>query len=174
MPHHHLNGSNSQQHQNHCILERLNKQLQDRISFLRFQFVEPVLRLLRFDGLFIETFFSAARFRVRGYDNENNVTYMNGVPMTDLNNGNSMFFLWGGLNDVTRNRESFTGLSASTFAFGEIGGGSYIDTRASKQRKQLSASFALSNQTHNNKTMVTYGTGLMKGGWAVAGSLSRR
>lgn len=118
--------------------------------------------------------FSAARFRVRGYDNENNVTYMNGVPMTDLNNGNSMFFLWGGLNDVTRNRESFTGLSASTFAFGEIGGGNYIDTRASKQRKQLSASFALSNRAYDNRAMVTYGTGLMKGGWAVAGSLSRR
>jgi hypothetical protein len=27
--------------------------------------------------------FSAARFKVRGYDNDNNVTYMNGVPMTD-------------------------------------------------------------------------------------------
>lgn len=118
--------------------------------------------------------FSAARFKVRGYDNDNNVTYMNGVPMTDLVSGNSMFYLWGGLNDVTRNRESFTGLAASGFAFGGIGGGTFLDTRASKQRKQLQASFALSNRAYENRAMVTYGTGLLKGGWAFAGSLSRR
>ena len=93
--------------------------------------------------------FSAARFKVRGYDNDNFVTYMNGVPMTDLYNGNSMFYLWGGLNDVTRNRENVSNLFPGTFSFGGIGGSNYIDTRA-------------------------YGTGVLKGGWAFAGSISRR
>ncbi|MDQ3051993.1 MAG: TonB-dependent receptor [Bacteroidota bacterium] len=118
--------------------------------------------------------FSAARFRVRGYENENFVTYMNGVPMTDLANGNSMFYLWGGLNDVVRNRETVTGLNPGGFGFGGIGGSAYIDSRASKQRKQLAVSYATSNRVYENRAMVTFGTGLMKGGWAVSGSVSRR
>ncbi|MEY3342763.1 MAG: hypothetical protein RL090_447 [Bacteroidota bacterium] len=118
--------------------------------------------------------FGAARFRIRGYENENFVTYMNGVPMTDLFNGNSMFYLWGGLNDVTRNRETINNLWPSTFSFGGVGGSSQIDSRASKQRKQLAVSYALSNRAYENRVMATYGTGLMKGGWAFAGSLSRR
>ncbi|MFN9597342.1 MAG: carboxypeptidase-like regulatory domain-containing protein [Bacteroidota bacterium] len=32
--------------------------------------------------------FSSARFRIRVYDNENFITYMNGVQMTDMLNGN--------------------------------------------------------------------------------------
>lgn len=118
--------------------------------------------------------FSSARFRIRGYDNENFITYMNGVQMTDLFNGNSMFYLWGGLNDVTRNRETVNNLWPSTFSYGGIGGSSLIDSRASKQRKQLAVSYALSNRAYENRVMATYGTGLMKGGWAFAGSLSRR
>lgn len=118
--------------------------------------------------------FSAARFKVRGYDNENFVTYMNGIPMTDLANGNSMYFLWSGLNDVVRNRDNVTGLTPGGFGFGGVGGSSYIDSRASKQRKQVSVSFAASNRVYENRAIATFGTGLMKGGWAVSGSLSRR
>ncbi|MBL0341483.1 MAG: carboxypeptidase-like regulatory domain-containing protein [Bacteroidetes bacterium] len=118
--------------------------------------------------------FSGARFKVRGYDNENTVTYMNGVPMTDLTTGNSMFFLWSGLNDVVRNRDNVTGLAASGFAFGGIGGSSYIDSRASKQRKQLSVSVAASNRVYENRVMATFGSGLLKGGWAISGSVTRR
>ena len=117
---------------------------------------------------------STARFKIRGYENENNITYMNGIPMTDLSNGNSMFFLWGGLNDVVRNRDNVTGLAASTFGFGGVGGSSYIDSRASKQRKQLAVSVAGSNRVYDNRVMATFGTGLMKGGWAVSGSVTRR
>jgi len=118
--------------------------------------------------------FSGARFKVRGYENDNATTFLNGVPMTDLTSGNSMFYLWGGLNDVVRNREDVTGLAASGFAFGGVGGSSYIDLRASKQRKQLAVSYAASNRVYENRVMATFGTGLMKGGWAVSGSFSRR
>ena len=31
--------------------------------------------------------FSAVRFRMRGYDGDNNTTYMNGIPMDNLDNG---------------------------------------------------------------------------------------
>ncbi len=118
--------------------------------------------------------FSAARFKVRGYDNDNFVTYVNGVPVTDLNNGNTMYYLWSGLNDVTRNKESTSNLAPGSYAFGGIGGSNSIDTRATRQRKQLSVAYSLSNRAYSNRVMATYGTGLLKGGWAFAGSLSRR
>lgn len=118
--------------------------------------------------------FSAARFKIRGYDNDNYITYMNGVPMDQLDNGFTSFFLWSGLNDVIRNRDNSLGLKPNTFAFGEIGGSFNIDTRASKQWKQLRVSYASTNRNYSNRLMATYSTGLLKSGWAFSGSISRR
>ncbi|MCO5232681.1 MAG: TonB-dependent receptor [Chitinophagales bacterium] len=116
----------------------------------------------------------AARFRIRGYDNNSFVTYMNGVPMDGLDNGNSSFFLWSGLNDVLRNRESSLGLRPTTYTFGEVGGQFNIDTRASKQWKQLRVGYASTNRNYRNRLMATYNTGLTKSGWAFSLSGSRR
>lgn len=116
----------------------------------------------------------AARFKIRGYDNDNFITYMNGVPMDVLDNGGSSFFLWSGLNDVLRSRENSIGLRPTTYSFGEIGGQFNIDTRASKQWKQLRVSYASTNRNYRNRLMATYNTGLTKSGWAFSLSGSRR
>lgn len=118
--------------------------------------------------------FSALRFRFRGYDDENFITLMNGAPMTDLTNGRTVYFTWSGLNDVMRSREANLGLNAASYTYGNIGGSYFIDSRASKQRKQIQASYSLSNRSYDNRFMLTYGSGWMKGGWAVSGSVSRR
>ncbi len=39
--------------------------------------------------------FSAVRFRIRGYDNDHFSTFMNGIPMDNLDNGFTPFGLWG-------------------------------------------------------------------------------
>lgn len=116
----------------------------------------------------------AARFKIRGYDNDNFVTYMNGVPMDVLDNGGSSFFLWSGLNDVLRARENSIGLRPTSQAFGEIGGQFSIDSRASKQWKQLRVGYAATNRNYRNRLMATYNTGLTKSGWAFSLSASRR
>ncbi|HEX5651769.1 MAG TPA: TonB-dependent receptor [Chitinophagaceae bacterium] len=118
--------------------------------------------------------FSAVRFRIRGYDNEYFGTYMNGIPMDNLDNGFTPYGLWGGLNDVMRNRDISWGLRSNTFAFGEIGSITNIDSRASKQRAQTSISYALSNRNYSNRVMLTHSTGLSKKGWAFSLSGSRR
>lgn len=118
--------------------------------------------------------FSAVRFRIRGYDNDYFGTYMNGVPMDNLDNGFTPYGLWGGLNDVMRNRDASFGLRANTFAFGEIGSVTNIDARASKQRAQTSLSYAAANRNYNNRIMFTHSTGLSKKGWAFTLSGSRR
>ncbi|MBL7747191.1 MAG: TonB-dependent receptor [Chitinophagaceae bacterium] len=118
--------------------------------------------------------FSAVRFRIRGYDNDLFSTYMNGIPMDNLDNGFTPFGLWGGLNDVMRNRDISWGLRYNTFAFGDIGSNTNIDSRASRQRAQTSISYAASNRNYNNRAMITHSTGLSQKGWAFTISGSRR
>ncbi|WP_171607543.1 TonB-dependent receptor domain-containing protein [Limnovirga soli] len=118
--------------------------------------------------------FSPARFRVRGYDADLSGTYMNGVPMDNLDNGFTPFGLWGGLNDVMRNRDVSLGLRYNTFSFGDIGSTTNIDSRASKQRKTTSFSYASSNRSYDHRWMLTHSTGINKKGWAFTVSGSRR
>jgi len=118
--------------------------------------------------------FSSVRFRIRGYDNDLFSTYMNGIPMDNLDNGFTPFGLWGGLNDVMRNRDVSWGLRYNTFTYGDIGSNTNIDSRASKQRAQTSISYAASNRNYNNRIMLTHSTGVSKKGWAFSFSGSRR
>ena len=118
--------------------------------------------------------FSAVRFRIRGYDADQFGTYINGVPMENLDNGFTPYGQWGGLNDVLRNRESTIGMVNTTFAFGELGGLTSFDTRASHQRKQTSVNYALSNRNYVHRFMFTHSTGLNNKGWAFSFSGSRR
>jgi hypothetical protein len=118
--------------------------------------------------------FNAVRFRFRGYDADAFSTMMNGVPMENLDNGFTPFGLWGGLNDVVRNRDAVLGLRPTPYAFGDFGGITYLDTRASKQRKQTSINYAVSNRTYDNRFMITHSTGLSKKGWALSIAGSRR
>ena len=118
--------------------------------------------------------FSAVRFRVRGYDADMFSTNMNGAPMENLDNGFTPFGLWGGLNDVLRNRDNSLGLRPTTYAFGDMGGLNYMDSRASHQRKQTSFNYAISNRNYVHRAMLTHSTGLNSKGWAFSLSASRR
>ena len=118
--------------------------------------------------------FSAARFRIKGYDNDNFQTYMNGIPMDILGNGFTPYGQWGGLNDVMRNKDVSWGLKYNTFAFGGIGANTNIDARASRQRAQTSISYAVANRSYRNRLMFTHSTGLTKKGWAFSVSGSKR
>ena len=118
--------------------------------------------------------FGAVRFRIRGYDADQFNTYINGAPMENLDNGFTPFGQWGGLNDVLRNRESTSGLRSTTFGYGDLGGLTNFDTRASHQRKQTSINYAASNRNYNNRIMLTHSTGLNSKGWAFSFSGSRR
>ena len=118
--------------------------------------------------------FSAVRFRIRGYDADVFSTYMNGIPMDNLDNGFTPWGLWGGLNDVMRNRDLSLGLRANTFAFGDIGSTTNIDARASRQRKQTNIGYSYSNRNYSHRINLSYSSGLSKKGWAYSVAGSRR
>ena len=107
---------------------------------------------------------SPFRFRERGYDSEFFPVLLNGVPVNDPETGMTFFGEFGGLNDVLRNRESSVGMDPTEFAFTEVGGATRIDTRASRQRKQIRASYASSNRASFHRAMLTASTGLLPGG----------
>lgn len=117
---------------------------------------------------------SAARFRIRGYGSENLATSVNGVVMNNPENGWSSWWLWGGLNDMTRYKETMTGVSPSHYSFGGIGGFSNIELRASAFQKGARISYANSNRSYDHRVIATYNTGVMKNGFAVSISGSMR
>lgn len=118
--------------------------------------------------------FGAARFQIRGYDPEYSLLYMNGVSVNDPESGFAGWSSWGGLNDVTRNREARNGITPTDWSFGGLGGATYLNVRASQQRTGTRISYASTNRTYTNRLMFTHSTGLMENGVAFTLSGSRR
>ncbi len=118
--------------------------------------------------------FGPMRFRVRGYDNKYSGLYMNGIQTNDMESGRAVWAYWGGLNDAVRNKETYKGIAESDFAFGGIGGITGIDTRASKIRVGTKLTYSFTNRSYKHRAMFIHSTGMMKNGWALAVSGSRR
>jgi len=118
--------------------------------------------------------FGQARFKIRGYDNQNSTVLMNGIYVNDAETGGAYYSNWGGLNDATRNKVNTSGLEFSDYTFGGIGGVTNIITRASEFRTGSSVSYALANKNYRNRIMVTHSTGMMDNGWAFTFSASTR
>lgn len=118
--------------------------------------------------------FSAARFRIRGYESRYTSTLINGVTANNAQNGDVFWSQWAGLNDVMRAQENLVGLVYVNDAMANMGGMSSFDTRAHRQRKQTRVSYSMSNRTFTNRIMATHSTGWNHKGWAFSVSGSRR
>lgn len=118
--------------------------------------------------------FSIAYFKARGYDNKYQSVFANGFDMSSMVTGRASYSQWGGLNHVFRYPEAVNYMDAAAFGFGDIGGASNYNLRASNFRKQLRASYSMANRTYNNRLMLTYSSGLTPKGWAFTASASAR
>lgn len=114
--------------------------------------------------------FSPMRFRTRGYDNENEMTYINGVHFNGLERGEFNYSALGGLNDAMRNQDEVNGINPNSFSYGSIGGATNINTKASNYAPGSKVGFAYTNRSYKLRGSYTYATGLMSNGWAFAGS----
>ncbi|UOE37960.1 TonB-dependent receptor [Chryseobacterium oryzae] len=114
-------------------------------------------------------------FRPRGVDLRFEDVIFNGVSMSKSDDGKIDFSNWGGLNDVTRYPyENVDNITPSEYAFGNLGGVVYYNTRASSFRKQTSLAYSFTNRSYLHRAMATYSSGLTKNGWAFTLSASRR
>lgn len=118
--------------------------------------------------------FSAARFKIRGYNSDQTAILLNGMPMNDPESGWGEWYLWGGLNDVTRYSETKNWLTSNPYHFGGIGGYTNVNVRATNIRAGSRLSYAMTNRAYRHRLMYTYGTGMQANGWAFALSVSGR
>ena len=114
------------------------------------------------------------RFRFRGLESRNQSLVINGISANDLEFGQPTWYLWSGLNDVTRNSTQQYGIVPMEFSFGGLMGGTNLDVRASSQWKQTRVSYSLANATYAHRLMATHSSGWLENGWAYSLSGSRR
>ena len=118
--------------------------------------------------------FSPMRFRVRGYGQENEQVYINGVNFNSQERGVFSYSMIGGLNDATRNRDVTNGIEANPFAYGGVGNATNILSTASRVAAGWKVGLSGTNRNYKGRVYATYGTGVMQNGWAIAASLAYR
>lgn len=114
-------------------------------------------------------------YRNRGLRFQDQTLFINGVPMENIVQGNSITFNdFSGLNDVLRSRNNYYGIKAIPFTFGEQTNNVDIDAEAINQRKGLRLTQWFSNRNFTSRTTATYSTGLLKNNFAFSGSIGYR
>jgi hypothetical protein len=99
---------------------------------------------------------------------------LNGITLNDLERGVFSYSMLGGLNDVVRNSEESTAVSAVDYGFGNVGGASNIIMRASQYSPGSRVSLAYTNRNYKTRATYTYSTGLLPSGWAFTGAFGYR
>ncbi len=118
--------------------------------------------------------FNATRFRIRGYDNRYIEAFIDGAPVNDPEVDLPRFYIWSGLNDVTRNRFTTASLESNPFDPSSLGGVTNIDLRAGSQRTGSRVSVANSNRSWRHRVMATHNTGWLANDFAFSFSGSVR
>lgn len=114
--------------------------------------------------------FSLMRFRMRGYNTEYTSTSINGINFNDAVRGRFNYSMIGGMNQAFKSKSIGIGLDVTSFAFGEVGGATNINTFAKDFAPGFRGSVAYTNGNYQWRGMVTYSTGLSKNGWALTTS----
>lgn len=118
--------------------------------------------------------FSPSRYKYRAYNSRYNDIYFNGVQVNNSENGQFNYSTIGGINDVTRNIDASGVFEANAFSMSNIGGSSNYNFRASAIPAGHKVTLSGANRNYTARAMYTYGTGVMKSGWAFAGTVGYR
>lgn len=116
--------------------------------------------------------FGDGRINIRGFANENIAVMINGMPVNDMENGAVYWSNWAGLSDVTSAMQVQRGLGSSKLAIASVGGTINIVTRSADKKKGGTVSLGLGNDGYH-KTLFSYNTGKLNGGWSSSFLLSR-
>jgi len=116
--------------------------------------------------------FGDSRVNIRGFDQRNTATMINGVPVNDMENGWVYWSNWAGLADVTRTMQVQRGLGASKVAVPSLGGTVNVLTKTTDAKKGGSV-FSTVGADGYMKYGFTLSTGLSENNWATTISLSK-
>ncbi len=118
--------------------------------------------------------FGSNFFRPRFLGSEHGLIMLNGVGLNKITTGRPEWSNWGGLNDALRQQEQFTEMRATNYGLGGMAKSINMLSEASRQKKGVKFSLSAANKNYQNRMMLTYATGLLKGGWAFMLSASIR
>ncbi|MEG2181169.1 MAG: TonB-dependent receptor [Bacteroidales bacterium] len=110
--------------------------------------------------------FSPMRFSIRGYNQEYQQTYINGVAFNDGERGRFNYSSLGGMNSMFKNRTVSSYTEANSFSYGDLAGASNINARSSNYAPGSAVSLAATNRSYVLRASASYATGLMPNGWA--------
>jgi iron complex outermembrane recepter protein len=116
--------------------------------------------------------FGDSRINIRGFDQRNTATMINGVPVNDMENGWVYWSNWAGLADVTRSMQVQRGLGASKVAVPSLGGTLNILTKTTDAKRGGSA-FTTTGADGYSKFGFTLSTGLSESNWAATISVAK-
>ena len=118
--------------------------------------------------------FSPMRFSIRGYNQEYEQTYINGVSFNDGERGRFNYSSLGGMNSVFKNRTVSEYMESNSYSYGDIGGASNINTKSSNYAPGSSVSLAATNRSYILRALATYASGLNENGWAFNAAMAYR
>ena len=122
------------------------------------------------DNIFYNTAsynFGPMYFRFRGFQNEYQNVYLNGVNMNDPIRGRFNFSsLLGMTSRAFRNKTTSVGLDAAAFGFGGMAGSVNYNTITDTYAPGFNGSLAYTNSNYMFRALASYSTGMSRSGWA--------
>lgn len=112
-----------------------------------------------------------AEVRIRGFNQQNVVVMIDGVPMNDMHNGRVYWSNWQGLGVNTKLMQVQRGLGASKLAIPSIGGSINVITQGIDMERVISVRQDYGNR-NNMQTTISASSGKLKGNWNFQGSLA--
>ena len=117
---------------------------------------------------------STVRYRQRGYEQQYEQTYINGLNFNSQERGNFNYSMLGGLNDASRNKDVVNGIEANSFTYGGMGQSTNIMMHATNYAQGWKVGVAGTNRNYKIRANATYSSGLLSNGWAFTGQLAWR
>lgn len=114
-----------------------------------------------------------SRVYIRGFDQENSATLINGVPVNDMENGRMYWSNWDGMTDIASAIQIQKGLGATNLVAGQLGGTINIVSGAANAK----AGFRYKQEFGSDgflKTTFNANTGLLDNGIAISGLVARK
>lgn len=117
---------------------------------------------------------STARYKNRGYNNNYELSYIEGLSFNSAERGQFNFSAMGGLNDASRYKESNNPLEATSFTFGGIGKATNYMMAAHNYAQGWKVGAAGTNRNYKAAVRSSYSTGPLANGWTLMGQLAFR
>ena len=112
-----------------------------------------------------------ARISIRGFNSQNVMVLLDGIPMNDMHNGRVFWNNWFGLDNQTKAIQVQRGLGASKLAIPAIGGTMNILTSGIEVNRRFIIKQEFGNN-NNLRTTLSYNSGKLKGNWSISSALS--